>query len=58
MPASREQTLRIRVTDEERALLTAAAEAAGMTLSGWLRHIAVKEAKANLRREQKERRDA
>ena len=37
--------IRIRVTDEQRAMFEAAAVKDGMTLSAWMRAVAVKEAR-------------
>ena len=45
MPKPETHDIRIRVTDDQHALFIAAAEAAGMTLSAWMRMMAVKEAR-------------
>jgi hypothetical protein len=44
----KESLVRIRLTAEQKDLLTAAALKVGLDLSGWLRFIALKEAKALL----------
>lgn len=42
----REELIKVLVTVNERALLQAAADAAGMTLSTWLRHIGLTKARS------------
>jgi uncharacterized protein (DUF1778 family) len=51
-PRRRETDTRIRLFNEEKALLELAADRAGMELSTWLRTIALHEARKVLRREQ------
>lgn len=41
----KEDVIRIRVTDEQRASMQAAADKAGLDLSTWMRTIALSEAK-------------
>ena len=41
----REAIMKVLATDEERAAWKAAADAAGLSLSTWLRHVAIKAAK-------------
>ncbi len=43
----RESIIKVLVTSDERASFQAAADAAGMSLSTWLRHVAIKAAKAS-----------
>jgi uncharacterized protein (DUF1778 family) len=50
-PRKRETEARIRLFNEEKALLQSAADRAGMELSTWLRTIALHEARKVLRRE-------
>ena len=50
MTANRSDRLFIRVSDEERAKLQAAADARGLTLSGYIRMIALEAAKKEKRR--------
>jgi uncharacterized protein (DUF1778 family) len=45
MAALRKVTVAVRVTQEERSLLTRAAERNALTLSAWLRSLAVNEAR-------------
>lgn len=40
----KEQSIRIRLTDEQKATMTDAASAAGLDLSGWIRFLALREA--------------
>ena len=40
----KESSVRIRLTDEQKARLTEAASKAGLDLSGWLRSIGLREA--------------
>jgi uncharacterized protein (DUF1778 family) len=44
----KESLVRIRLTADQKELLTEAAAKVGLDLSGWLRFIALKEAKALL----------
>jgi len=41
----REAIMKVLATEEERAAFQAAADAAGMSLSTWLRHVAIRESK-------------
>lgn len=43
----REDLIKVLVTSSERATLQEAADAAGMTLSTWLRHIGLKTARSD-----------
>jgi len=47
------EMIRVRVTAEQKDLLTQAAQQAGLELSGWLRSIGLREAKRVLGPEQK-----
>ena len=49
-PANKETRLQVRVTEAEKAKLQAAADATGLTLSGWLRMIALEAAKKGMRK--------
>jgi hypothetical protein len=42
----REAIMKVLATNDERDAFQAAADAAGMSLSTWLRHVAIKAAKA------------
>lgn len=44
----KEEMVRVRMTAEQKALFMEAAQKVGLDLSGWLRFIALKEAKALL----------
>lgn len=46
MPTPREGRILLRVSDKERKKLDAAAERMGLTLSGWLRLVALAAAEA------------
>lgn len=43
----KEATILIRLTDEQKSSLTAAAKKAGLDLSGWMRSLALREASAS-----------
>jgi len=42
----KEEMVRVRMTAEQKALFTKAAQEMGLDLSGWLRYVALKEAKS------------
>ena len=42
----KEESVRIRLTEEQKALLTEAAKRAGLDLSGWMRSVTLREAKS------------
>lgn len=42
----REELIKVLVTPDEKASLQTAADAAGMSLSTWLRHVGIKAAKS------------
>jgi hypothetical protein len=44
VPRPRERSIMLRLTEEEHATLKAGAERAGMALTGWLRHLGMREA--------------
>ena len=43
----KEQMIRVRVTDEQKRILSACAEKAGLDVSAWLRAVGLREAAAN-----------
>jgi uncharacterized protein (DUF1778 family) len=45
----KESSVRIRLTDEQKATLTTAATKAGLDVSGWLRSVALREAASEKR---------
>lgn len=49
----KEEMVRVRMTADQKALFMEAAQKVGLDLSGWLRFIALKEAKALLGEEMK-----